>query len=167
MGVTAITGSAEFWKAGAMTSPAPDEHEVARRSAEHMWEADAASRALGMRLVEAGPGTATVSMLVREDMVNGWDVCHGGVVATLADSCFAVACNSRGTVTVASGFDVSFLESARLGDELVAEGREVALRGRSGLYDVSVRRADGTLVAAFRGRSRSLGTPHPALAGPA
>lgn len=150
-----------------MTSPPLDEHEVARRSAEHMWGADAASRGLGMRLVEAGPGTATVSMMVREDMVNGWDVCHGGVVATLADSCFAVACNSRGTVTVASGFDVTFLESAHLGDELVAEGREVALRGRSGLYDVSVRRTDGTLVAAFRGRSRSLGTPNPALAGSA
>lgn len=149
-----------------MTSPPLDEHEVARRSAEHMWRADAASRGLGMRLLEAGPGTATVSMVVREDMVNGWDVCHGGVVATLADSCFAVACNSRGTVTVASGFDVTFLESAHLGDELVAEGREVALRGRSGLYDVSVRRADGTLVAAFRGRSRSLGTPNPVLAGP-
>ena len=102
-------------------------------------------------------------VVVREDMVNGWAVCHGGVVATLADSCFAVACNSRGTVTVASGFEVSFLESARLGEELVATGREVALRGRSGLYDVEVRRADGTLVAAFRGRSRSLGTPNPAL----
>lgn len=161
--MTAITGSADFWKGGPVTTPAPDEDEVARRSAAHMWEADAASRALGMRLVEVGPGTATVSMVVREDMVNGWDVCHGGVVATLADSCFAVACNSRGTVTVASGFEVSFLESARLGEELVAVGREVALRGRSGLYDVEVRRADGTLVAAFRGRSRSLGTPNPAL----
>lgn len=142
-----------------------DEHEVARRSAEHMWDADAASRFLGMRLVEVGPGHATVAMVVRDDMVNGWQICHGGLIATLADSCFAVACNARGQVTVASGFDVSFLESARLGDELVAEGREVALRGRSGLYDVTVRRADGTVVAEFRGRSRSLGRTNPALEG--
>lgn len=140
-----------------------DDDEVARLSAEHMWAGDVASRALGMRLVEAGPGHARVSMVVRDDMVNGWRICHGGLIATLADSCFAVACNSRGQVTVASGFDVSFLESAHLGDELVAEGREVALRGRSGLYDVTVRRGDGTVVAEFRGRSRSLGRPNPAL----
>lgn len=147
-----------------MSTPPISEEDVARRSAAQMWEADAASRSLGMRLVEVGPGVAVVSMVVREDMVNGWAVCHGGILATLADSCFAVACNSRGRVTVAAGFDVTFLESARLGEELVAEGCEVALRGRSGLYDVTVRRADGTVVAAFRGRSRSLGTVNPALA---
>lgn len=145
-----------------------DEAEVARLSGHHMWDADAASRALGMRLLEVTPGAAVVAMRVREDMVNGWQVCHGGLLATLADSCFAVACNSRGQVTVASGFDVTFLESAHLGDELVAEGREVALRGRSGVYDVTVRRQDGTpdgaVVAVFRGRSRSLGRPNPAVA---
>ena len=77
-----------------------------------MWADDAASRMLGMKIVAVGPGTATVSMAVREDMVNGWGLCHGGLVASLADSAFAVACNSHGTVTVAAGFDVSFLESA-------------------------------------------------------
>lgn len=147
-----------------------DEAEVARLSGHHMWDADAASRALGMRLVAVTPGGAVVAMTVRADMVNGWQVCHGGLVATLADSCFAVACNSRGQVTVAAGFDVTFLESAHLGDELVAEGREVALRGRSGVYDVVVRRQDGTspgeVVAVLRGRSRSLGRPNPALTPP-
>ncbi|MET0997297.1 MAG: hotdog domain-containing protein, partial [Marmoricola sp.] len=78
--------------------------------------------------------------------------------ASLADSAFAVACNSRGTVTVASGFDVTLLEPARLGDELVAVARETALRGRSGLYDVTVTRSsDRVVVAEFRGRSRSTG----------
>ena len=96
-----------------------------------------------------------VSMTVREDMVNGWALCHGGLVAALADSAFAVACNSHGTVTVAAGFDVTFLESARLGDELVAIADERALRGRSGMYDVTVRR-DDTVIAEFRGRSRAL-----------
>lgn len=124
-------------------------------SAESMWAADAASRALGMRLVSVVPGSAVVSMVVREDMVNGWDLCHGGLVATLADSTFALACNSHGGVVVAAGFDIAFLETARLGDELVATAQERALRGRSGLYDVTVVRAsDDTTVAEFRGRSR-------------
>ena len=132
--------------------------DTARRSAEAMWAGDAASQALGMTVVDVGPGTAEVSMKVREDMVNGWGLCHGGLIASLADSAFAFACNSHGVVTVASGFEVSFLESAHLGDELVATAVERALRGRSGLYDVTVRRtSDDAVIAEFRGRSRSTG----------
>jgi acyl-CoA thioesterase len=121
-----------------------------------MWAADAASAALGMRLDELGPGEARVSMVVRPDMVNGHDLCHGGLIASLADSAFALACNSRAPVTVAAGFAVDFLAPARLGQVLEAHAREVALRGRSGLYDVTVRVGE-TVVAEFRGRSRSLG----------
>ena len=136
----------------------------ARRSADFMWADDAASRMLGMKIVAVGPGTATVSMTVREDMINGWELCHGGLVASLADSAFAVACNSHGEVTVAAGFDVSFLEAARLGDELVAAASERALRGRSGVYDVTVRRAgDDSVIAEFRGRSRSTGEQNPGV----
>ena len=105
--------------------------DTARRSADAMWAGDAASQALGMTVVDVGPGTAEISMKVREDMVNGWDLCHGGLIASLADSAFAFACNSHGVVTVAAGFEVDFLESARLGDELVATAVERALRGRS------------------------------------
>jgi acyl-CoA thioesterase len=141
-----------------MKSPHEMTDDLARHSAEAMWAGDAASKSLGMRIVSVGPGTATLSMTVREDMINGWDLCHGGLIAALADSAFAFACNSRGTVTVASGFDVTFLESARLGDELVAVAVERSLRGRSGLYDVTVTRAsDATVIAEFRGRSRSTG----------
>ena len=86
--------------------------EVARLGTAAMWAGDAASRMLGMQVTAVGPGTASVTMTVRDDMVNGWGTCHGGLLATLADSAFAVACNSRGTVTVAAGFDVSFLEAA-------------------------------------------------------
>ena len=141
-----------------------DHDDLARRSADSMWAEDAASRMLGMKIVAVGPGTATVSMTVREDMINGWGLCHGGLVASLADSAFAVACNSHGEVTVAAGFDVSFLEAARLGDELVAVASERALRGRSGVYDVTVRRAgDDSVIAEFRGRSRSTGTRNPGV----
>ncbi len=136
----------------------PDE--VARASLDKMWRGDAASKMLGMTVVAVAPGEATLEMTVREDMINGWGLCHGGLVASLADSAFAVACNSHGTVTVAAGFDVSFLESARLGDLLRATATERALRGRSGLYDVTVTRAsDGAVIAEFRGRSRSTGRP--------
>lgn len=128
----------------------------ARACAEAMWASDSASRSLGMVLEDVAPGRARLSMRVRSDMVNGYDLCHGGLISALADSAFAVACNTYGTVTVATGFEVDFLEPGFLGDTLVADAREVALRGRSGIYDVTVRRA-GTVIAEFRGRSRSLG----------
>ncbi len=134
----------------------PDPLETARA----MWAADAASQALGMTLVDLGAGRAAVAMEVRADMVNGHDIAHGGLVATLADSAFALACNSHGRTTVASGFDVTFLEAGRLGDRLVAVARETALRGRSGLYDVTVSRAaDGVVIAELRGRSRAVVLP--------
>lgn len=136
------------------------ELEAARAAVAAMWAADEASRALGMEVVEVGLGTATVAMTVRPDMVNGYAILHGGLLSTLADSAFACACNTRGTITVAAGFDVTFLEPGRLGDRLVAQAREVALRGRSGLYDVTVsREGDGTVLAELRGRSRSTGRP--------
>ena len=131
---------------------------LARACGEAMWSSDAASQSLGMTLEEIGPGHARLSMRVRADMVNGYETCHGGIISSLADSAFAFACNSRGVVTVAAGFEVDFLEAAYVGEVLVAEAREVALRGRSGIYDVTVRRGD-TVIAVFRGRSRSLGRP--------
>lgn len=140
------------------------EAEVARLSTDAMMAGDAASRMLGMEVISVGPGTSVVSMRVRDDMVNGWDMCHGGLVASLADTAFAIACNSHGRVTVAAGFDVTFLESGRSGDLLIAEASETALRGRSGLYDVKVKReADGVVIAEFRGRSRATGRANPAV----
>lgn len=120
-----------------------------------MWAGDAASKALGMTLDHFGDGTARISMVVRDDMVNGHGLCHGGLIATLADSAFAVACNSRGVVTVAAGFDVSLLAPAYLGDVLVAHAQERVLKGRAGIYDVTVKRGDD-VIAEFRGQSRAL-----------
>ena len=128
-------------------------------AARAMWAADAASAALGMELVEVGPGSARVSMVVRPDMVNGHDLCHGGLIAVLADSAFALACNSHGPVTVAAGFAIDFLAPGRLGQTLHADAREVSRRGRSGIYDVTVRADDaevGEVIAELRGRSRTL-----------
>ena len=132
---------------------------LAQACADAMWAQDRASQRLGMSRPEVTPGRATISMRIREDMVNGQGNCHGGVLATLADSAFAFACNTYDEVTVAAGFDIVFVAPARLGDQLTATALERARFGRSGLYDVSITRADGELVAEFRGRSRSLGRP--------
>jgi acyl-CoA thioesterase len=124
-------------------------------AAEQMWASDAASKALGMQLEEVAPGRAVLAMTIRPDMVNGHDIAHGALIAALADSAFAVACNSHGPTTVAAGFEIDFLEPVRLGERLVATAVERWRRGRSGIYDVTVRR-DDVVVAEFRGRSRTL-----------
>jgi acyl-CoA thioesterase len=121
-----------------------------------MFEADRASRGLGMELLEAGDGTAVVRMTIRADMVNGHAMAHGGYVFLLADSAFACACNSRGPVTVAAGADITFVVPVREGDVLVATAAERVSFGRSGIYDVTVRRRE-EIVAEFRGRSRTTG----------
>jgi acyl-CoA thioesterase len=124
-------------------------------SVQRMLDDDLASRSLGMRLVDAGPGHATVRMTVTDTMVNGHALAHGGYVFLLADTAFACACNSHGPVTVAAGADITFVTSAHLGDELEARAVERVTYGRSGIYDVTVTR--GTeVIAEFRGRSRTL-----------
>ena len=120
-----------------------------------MLDDDLASRSLGMRLVTAGPGHATVRMTITDTMVNGHALAHGGYVFLLADTAFACACNSHGPVTVAAGADITFVTPARLGDELEARAEERVRYGRSGIYDVTVTRAD-EVIAEFRGRSRSV-----------
>lgn len=116
---------------------------------------DLATQALGIAIGDVAPGRATATMTVRPDMTNGHGICHGGYLFLLADSAFAFACNTYGTATVASGADVEFLAPVAVGEELVATAAEVVLRGRSGVYDVVVRRGD-EVVAVFRGRSRTL-----------
>jgi acyl-CoA thioesterase len=130
----------------------------ARRQAERMWQGDAASRGLGIELGPVGPGRATASMTVRPDMVNGHGSCHGGYLFLLADTAFAFACNTHGPAVVAAGADVTFLAPALEGDELVATAVERVRAGRSGLYDVTVRRGDD-VVLEFRGRSRVVPVP--------
>jgi acyl-CoA thioesterase len=127
----------------------------ARQQADEMWRADEASRGLGIELGPVGPGHAQAAMTVRPDMVNGHGICHGGYLFLLADTAFAFACNTHGLPVVAAGADVTFLRPARLGERLVADAVERALTGRSGLYDVTVRRGDEVVVE-FRGRSRAV-----------
>ncbi|WP_107102748.1 hydroxyphenylacetyl-CoA thioesterase PaaI [Streptomyces torulosus] len=123
--------------------------------AARMLAADQASRLLGIELLEQGEGTAVLRMTVTASMVNGHGIAHGGYLFLFADTAFACACNSRGPVTVASGADITFVAPVREGDVLVATARELTRFGRSGIYDVSVRRGDA-VIAEFRGRSRTI-----------
>jgi acyl-CoA thioesterase len=121
-----------------------------------IFEADQASRNIGMRLLAAGDGTATAQLTIGSAMLNGHGIAHGGYVFMLADTAFACACNSRGQATVAAGADITFIAPAREGDVLVATAEERISYRRSGIYDVTVRRGD-EVVAEFRGRSRAVG----------
>jgi acyl-CoA thioesterase len=133
-------------KEGAVTQAVPEP--VAR-----MMDDDVASRWLGIELLECTPGRAVTSMRVRPDMANGHAIAHGALVFAVADTAFACACNGYGDVTVAAGADITFVAPARVGDTLVAEAVERTRFGRSGLYDVTVRRGE-EVIAEFRGRSR-------------
>ena len=125
-------------------------------TAREMFEADVASRSLGIELLELAEGCATVRMRITGTMVNGHAIGHGGYVFMLADTAFACACNSEGPVTVAASADISFIAPVREGDILMATAIERTRFGRSGIYDVTVRRGDD-IVAEFRGRSHTLG----------
>ncbi len=130
--------------------------QVAEYVRERMYASDRASRALGMVVAAIGPGSATVTMTVREDMLNGHAICHGGLIATLADTAFAFACNAYNELTVASGFSIDLMAPARLGDVLTARCSEVNKAGRTGVYDVEVTNHRGERLAVFRGRSYTL-----------
>lgn len=134
-------------------SMSADPQRIAEAVRDVMFANDRASRGLGMEIVAIAPGSATLRMAVREDMLNGFDICHGGFVTTLADSCFAFACNSHNEMTVASGFAIDIVAASRQGDVLTAVARETSLSGRTGVYDITITNQRDELIAVFRGRS--------------
>ena len=134
--------------------------ERATRSAAAMWASDDASKWVGMSLAGVVPGRAVTTLTVEKHHTNGHNICHGGVIFSLADSAFAFACNSYNNFAVAQHNTISFIAPGMLGDQLTATAREVSLRGRSGIYDVQVTRADGTVIAEMRGCSRTIPGQH-------
>ena len=125
-----------------------------------MWADDRASKWLGARIDEIGPGHAVLSMRVAEHHLNGHGICHGGYIFTLADSAFAFACNSHNKLVVAQENTITFLNPGKAGERLTATAREISLNGRSGVYDVVVTGEDGRKVALFRGLSRQVSGQH-------
>jgi acyl-CoA thioesterase len=149
-----------------MTDAAPplSPQQTAELVREGMFRNDRASKWLGMQVAEVAPGRAVLTMRVRDEMLNGHDICHGGLITTLADSAFAFACNSYNELTVASGFAVDLLAPGRLGDLLTATCHEVSRAGRTGVYDCEVTNQRGQRIAVFRGRSYTV-KGKPAVAG--
>lgn len=138
-----------------MTNPV-NAQQLADLVGQAMYRDDVCAHSHGIRLEEIGPGRARMTMTVREDMANSHGICHGGMMFTLADACFAYACNSYNHSAVAAGCDIVFPNPARLGDVLTAVAEEKHLKGRSGVYDVTVTTQDGTVVALFRGHCRRI-----------
>jgi len=133
-----------------------DAQALAERSTQVLWDADRASQSLGIRRITVAPGQATLAMSVKPEMLNGHRMCHGGIIFTLADSAFALACNSYGENTVAASAHIDFLAPARERDELTALARETWRAGRSGLYEVVVTNQSGERIALFHGRSHRI-----------
>ena len=139
-----------------MPLPAPPTpQQLADMVRDAMLAGDQASKMLGMQIVAVAPGRAVMTMAVRQDMLNGHAICHGGLISTLADSAFAFACNSHNELTVASGFSIDLLAPGRLGDVLTATCTELSKSGRTGVYDTDVRNQRGERIAVFRGRSHT------------
>jgi acyl-CoA thioesterase len=138
----------------------PDPQTVAEMVRDKVFANDAASRGLGIAIEVIAPGYARATMTVRADMVNGFGLCHGGVITTLADTAFAFACNSHNELTLASGIFIEILNPGHVGDRLIAEAREVLINGRLGLYDIMVTNQHGKQVASMRGRSHTMKGKH-------
>ncbi len=134
-----------------------DSQALAHACSKAMLQGDYCSQALDLVVVDMRPGYAKLSMIVREDMINGHGTCHGGIIFTLADTAFAHACNTRDQISVAVSCQIEFLAPVSLGETLTATAVEQYLKGRNGVYDVGVDLSDGTRAALFRGKSRAVG----------
>ena len=132
---------------------------LARKIADHLRTQEGTGAAWNIEIEDAREGYARIAMVVRADMLNGHRICHGGMIFSLSDTAFAYACNSRNVETVAQNATIAFLAPGREGDRLVAECREQALSGRSGVYAVTVSNQNGEKIAVFQGLSRTLGGP--------
>ena len=127
--------------------------EVAERVRDGMYLNDTVAQFFGMQFLEIAPGYVKISMKIRPEMLNGFKICHGGMVTTLADTAFAYACNSCNEQTVASGLSMDFIAPSYENEVLVAEAKEVSQAGRTGVYDITVTKSTGELIAVMRGKS--------------
>jgi len=130
--------------------------DIAKKCAAAMYDADTASKGLGISVEVTGVGQAEARVEVSPNMTNGLDVCHGGFIFSLADTAFAYACNTYDKVTYAGSASIDFLRPAKAGDQLVAVATERYRGGRSGVYEVTVTNQNGEEVAVFKGRSMAM-----------
>jgi acyl-CoA thioesterase len=133
-----------------------DPRRLAEACSQAMHANDDAARALGIEILESTPGRARLALNVERRMTNGHDVCHGGVLFTLADTAFAHASNNRNRITVAAAASIQFLAPAQIGDRLIATAFERARGKRSGVYDIEIHNQDNRLIALFRGNAHQI-----------
>ena len=130
--------------------------EMAEKVASKILELDETCRSMGVCLEHVNEGTATLSLKIKQQHINGHGICHGGIIFTLSDSAFAFACNSRNVASVAQHASVTFIKPAKLGDRLIAIAKEISLIKRNGIYDVTVTNQNADVIAEFRGCSRTI-----------
>lgn len=118
---------------------------------EHMMEHDLFSQWLGISVVEVSEGYSKIKMIVRPEMINGFGIVHGGIAFSMADSCFAFACNNRNNLSVALDTSINFLKPVHVGDQLIAESKELHNGKTTGLYHISITNQKGHVVAVFKG----------------
>jgi acyl-CoA thioesterase len=140
---------------------ADDAVDGARAVVRSLYLADLASQSLGIEIIDVARGRVQIAMTVRPDMINGYGMCHGGIVFAFADSAFAFACNSYGDPMVAAGASIEFLAPTPSGERLTATATEIARGARHGIYDVTVTAASGAVLAHFRGRCSRLRGANP------
>ena len=133
-----------------------DPNTLAVAVAKIMQKEDSCALALGIEVLEVRPGFARLCMRIREDMVNGHKIAHGGMIFTLSDTAFAFACSSHNKRAVAAACSIEFLRATQVGELLTATATEQTMSGRHGIYDVRVTNQDGDLVALFRGKSTQI-----------
>lgn len=130
--------------------------ELAQATLDAMYLNDHNAHHMGIVVTDIAPGSATATMTVTKEMLNGHGMTHGGATFSLADTAFAYACNAYNKNTVASGCDITYSGPSHEGDVLTAVASETILMGRSGIYDVTITKQDGSIVGLFRGRSRTI-----------
>ena len=118
---------------------------------DHMMQHDLFSRWLGIEVLEVKEGYSKIKMIVREEMINGFGIVHGGVAFSLSDSAFAFACNNRNNLSVALDTAINFLKPVHVGDVLLAEAKEIHNGRSTGLYHITVTNQHEHTVAFFKG----------------
>ena len=124
---------------------------TAKEVIDHMMKNDLFSQWLGIQVLEANGGYSKIKMQVREEMINGFGIVHGGIAFSLADSAFAFACNSRNNLSLALDTSINFLKPVNVGDVIIAEAKEIHNGRSTGLYQITITNQDQLTVAVFKG----------------
>ena len=126
--------------------------ERAEKIVSKMINGDAFSQWLGINIIKVSEGFCKLEMRVREEMTNGFNITHGGISYSLADSALAFAANSDGTQSLSIETSISHTKKVLAGDTLIAETKEISKTNKSAVYSISITNQENTEVAKFKGK---------------